>query len=180
MIRGCGTCRKSEALAVQLRTFWVGSRCKRRTLFLVGNVDSRDAHRIARKCAGTGGRCCVFRENMFIRRLPPHAQSVALHVTTPAIPDCLTLTMVLTINAPRFQRTHSLAGTGSSLNASNDIGMGVTDFAPICNSELVMDTVCTAVVGSERTCRVLDAGSDREDRSSDVCYVGDTRQTVIL
>ena len=38
-----------------------------------------------------------------------------------------------------------------------------------------MDAGRTAVVGSTRTGRVLDAGSDREDRSSDVCYVGDTR-----
>ena len=31
-----------------------------------------------------------------------------------------------------------------------------------------MDAVCTVVVGSARTGRVLDAGTDREDRSSDV------------
>ena len=37
-----------------------------------------------------------------------------------------------------------------------------------------MDAVCAAVVGSARTGRVLDAGSARKDRSSDVCYVGDT------
>ena len=36
----------------------------------------------------------------------------------------------------------------------------------------MMDAVHTAVVGSAR---VLDAPSDREDRSSDVCYVGDTQ-----
>ena len=38
-----------------------------------------------------------------------------------------------------------------------------------------MDVVYT-VVGSACS-RVLDAGSDREDRSSDVCYVGDTRES---
>ena len=53
--------------------------------------------------------------------------------------------------------------------------MGVTVFALTCGPEPVMDAVCTAVVGSARTCRVLDAGSDHEDKSSDVCYVGDTR-----
>ena len=53
--------------------------------------------------------------------------------------------------------------------------MGVTDLALTCESEPVMDAVYTAVVGSACTGRVLDAGSDREDRSSDVCYVGDTR-----
>ena len=35
------------------------SQNRKRTLFLAGDVDSRDAHRIARKCAGTGGRCSV-------------------------------------------------------------------------------------------------------------------------
>ena len=30
-------------------------------------------------------------------------------------------------------------------------------------------------VGSDRTGRVLDEGSDREDRSSDVCDLGDIR-----
>ena len=34
--------------------------------------------------------------------------------------------------------------------------------------------MCAAVVGSACTC-VFEAGSDREERSSDVCYVGDTR-----
>ena len=50
--------------------------------------------------------------------------------------------------------------------------MGVTDFAPICESEPVMDAVCTAVAGSACS-RVLDAGFDREGRSSYVCYVDD-------
>ena len=62
-----------------------------------------------------------------------------------------------------------------SLNASKDIGMGVTDFALACGPEPVVVGVCTAVDGSARTGRVLDAGSAREDRSSDVCDVGDTR-----
>ena len=32
-------------------------------------------------------------------------------------------------------------------------------------------------VGSDRTCRVLDAGSGREDESSEVCCVGERRQS---
>ena len=36
-----------------------GSPCRKRTLFLIGNVDNLDLHRIARKCVGTGGRCSV-------------------------------------------------------------------------------------------------------------------------
>ena len=35
--------------------------------------------------------------------------------------------------------------------------------------------MCTAVVGSARAGLKLDAGSDREDRSSDVRHVGDAR-----
>ena len=41
--------------------------------------------------------------------------------------------LTLTMNARRFQRTHPLSGMGSSLNASKDVGVGVTDFAPIVN-----------------------------------------------
>ena len=47
-------------------------------------------------------------------------------------------------------------------------------FALACGTESVGDAVCTTVVGSART-HVLDASSDREDGSSDVCHVGDTR-----
>ena len=54
-----------------------------------------------------------------------------------------------------------------SLNASKDIGAELGDLAVACGSE--------PVVGSARTARVLGAGSVREDRSSGVCYVGDTR-----
>ena len=41
--------------------------------------------------------------------------------------------MILTMTARRFQRTHLLSGMGSPLNASKDIGMGITDLAPILN-----------------------------------------------
>ena len=41
----------------------------------------------------------------------------------------------------------------------------------------VVDGVRTAVAASARTGRVLAAGSAREDRFSDVCYVGDTRSS---
>ena len=55
---------------------------------------------------------------------------------------------------------------------------GVSDLALTCGSEPVMDSVCCSGLGSSRTGRVLDAGSDREDRSSDVCYVDDTQQSL--
>ena len=104
-------------------------------------------------------------KNVFIQRFPHHAQSFILHVTTHRPPRLsFVLAVILIMSARRFQRTHPLSGMGFSLDASKDIGMGVTDLAPICESEPVMDTVCIAVV----------AGSDREDRPSDVCYVGDT------
>ena len=86
--------------------------------------------------------------------------------------------MALTVNARRFQRTHPLRGTGDySFNASKDIGVGVTDLALTSGSEPEVDAVYSAVVGSARTGRVLDASSAREDRSFDVCYVGDTRKS---
>ena len=113
-------------------------------------------------------------KNMFIQRLPHHAQSFALHVTTRPPRLSFAFAMILTMNARRFQRTHPLSGMGSSLNASKGVRMGVTGLAPICTSEPVLDAGCTAVIGSART-RALDAGSAREGRSSDVCFVGDTR-----
>ena len=78
------------------------------------------------------------------------------------------LSMVHTMNARRFQRTHPLSGMGEcSLNASKEIGMGIIDFALACGSKPVADDLRFAVVGSDRTRRVLDAGSGREDRSSE-------------
>ena len=97
---------------------------------------------------------------MFTQKPRLHGQRVTLLVTPPDL----------------LQRAHPLSGMGYSLNASKDIFMGVTNFALTCGSDPVMDTVCIAVVvGSARTGRVLDAGSDREVRSPDVCHVGDTR-----
>ena len=125
-------------------------------------------------CWGQADVAVCLEKNMFIRTLPPHALSVALHVTTPPPRLSLALAIVLTISARRFQRTHPFSGMGLSLDASMDIGMEVTDLTPI--SELVMDAGFTAVVGSAVPC-LFKAGSDCKDRSSDVCYVGDTRQS---
>ena len=68
-----------------------------------------------------------------------------------------------------------MSGMGSSLNASKATAMQVADFALICGSEPVINAVCSAVVVLARTGRVVDSGSDREDRSSDGCHVGDAR-----
>ena len=98
-------------------------------------VDSRDSHRVARKCSGTGGRCSVSGQQH-------------VHPKASASP----------------QRTYPLRGMRDySFNASKDIGMGVTDLALACGSEPVFDAVFAAVVGSARTGRLLDAGSGRED-----------------
>ena len=113
--------------------------------------------------------------NMLIQRLPLHAQRLIHHVTTRPPRLSFALAMILTIDARGFQRTHLLRGMGSSINASKDISMQVTDLALTCGSEPVVGAVCTAVNGFARTGRAHDAGSDREDRSYDVCYVGDTR-----
>ena len=72
-------------------------------------------------------------------------------------------------------RVSTIVKTLSAPNSAQHI-LGVTDLALTCGSEPVVDAVCTAVVGSLRTGLVLDAGSDREDRSSDVCFIGDTRK----
>ena len=55
-----------------------------------------------------------------------------------------------------------------------DIGMGSIVLALACRSEPVV-AACAAVVGSTRTGRVLHTVSTSWERSSDVCYVGDTR-----
>ena len=60
------------------------------------------------------------------------------------------LVVVLTMNARRFQRTHCLSGSGSSLNASKDIGMEISDIMPI--SEPVIDAGYASVVGSPCLC----------------------------
>ena len=94
------------------------------------------------------------------------------HTRSPLLSSALA--MVLTMNARRFQRTHPLRGMGDySLNRQRILIWELLT----CGSEPVIDAVCTAVVGSARTGRTLDAGSAREDRSSDVYCVGDTRQS---
>ena len=62
-----------------------GSPCRKRTLFVVGNVDSRDSHRVLEQFDVAVSQD----KNLFIQRVPHHAESFALHVTTPALPFCL-------------------------------------------------------------------------------------------
>ena len=87
-----------QAIAEQPRTAWAfadfcvfGSPCREPTLLLVGNVDNRDLHRMARKCSGTSGRCSVDK-HMFIQRLPHRGQRFIFGLTTPALPVYLSRT----------------------------------------------------------------------------------------
>ena len=66
----------------------------------------------------------------------------------------------------------------SSLNASKDNGVGVADLAPYCVPEPVMDAVKKLQWSGSACSGVLEAGSDREETPSDVCFVGDTRQSL--
>ena len=102
--------------------------------FWVGNVDGRDWHRVARRCAGTSGRSSLT-EQTLVHPKASASRSVRYPSGDQTRPLRLSfaLAMILTMNARRFQRTHLLSAMGASLNASNDIGMGVTDLAPIVN-----------------------------------------------
>ena len=120
--------------------------------FWLGTWTGRDVHRIARKCARTSGRCNVLGQK-YVHPQPsasrPECYSSRDH--TRPLRLSFPLATILTMNARRFQRTHHLSGMGSSLNATKDIGTGVSGFALTCGSEPVVGAVCTAVVGS---CRI--------------------------
>ena len=144
-------------------------------MFLIGNADGKDLRRIARKCAGSGGRCSVTGQ----QHVHPKTSASRSKLSSSRDHTCprrlsFALAMVLTMNARRFQRTHPLRGMGDyGVNASRNIDMEVIAFASTCGSEPVVDGVRTAVVGSDRTGRVLDASSGRKDESSDVSCVGE-------
>ena len=176
MTHGCWTCRKSRPLRRSLARPGIGfflkilgSPCRKRTLFLVGK---RGQHRFAPYCL----QMCSVSGQKHVHPKASASRSEyysSRHHTRFSV--CLSLAMILTMNAPRFQRTHLLSGVGSSPNASKDTGMGITDITPI--SAPVIDGGYTAVVGS--VCPfVFEAGSGCKDRSSDVCSVGDTRLSV--
>ena len=90
---------------------YFGSQCRERTLNLIENVDSRDLHRIARKCSGTGGRCSVSGQKL-VHPNSSTSRSDTHSSCDHARPPCLSFarTMTLAMNARRFQRTHPLSG----------------------------------------------------------------------
>ena len=94
------------------------------------HVDSSGSHRVARRCSGTGGRCCVSgQKHVHPKAYTSRSECCSSRSLTRPHRLSFTLAMILTMDARRFQRTHLLSGMGSSLNASKDIGMGVVDLA---------------------------------------------------
>ena len=110
---------------------------------------------------------------MLIKLFPLRAPVRVIHVTTPALSCCLSC-LLRACHDSDHESTTILENTCFEWNGPfNDIGMGVTDYA--CVSDPMVDAGRTAVVASDRTGLERDAGPDREDRSSDICHVGDTR-----
>ena len=169
-----------QTLAVQPRTAWaladfcvLESPCRKRTLFLVGNVDNSDLHCIARKCHGTGGCCSVSGQkhvhfNASGRR--SDLCSSCHHTRPPRL--SFALAMVLSMNARRFQRPHPLRGAGTSTSASNDFGTGIIDTVLTCGSEPRMGAVLST---NGWLCLRWFRTRRRWSRASDECTVGDTR-----
>ena len=120
MIRGWDV-PKIQTLAAQPRTAW-RSPCRKQTLFLVGNVDSRNLHRIIRKCVGTVGCCSVSgQKHVHPKASVSRSEFHSSRDYTRSSRLSFALAMVLTMNARRVQRKPPLRGMGEySLNASKD------------------------------------------------------------
>ena len=94
VIRVCGTCPKSKLWRCNLArpgpwriiVFWFTIQ-KKNVISGWECGQQRLAPDRSQVC-WNGTLQCDWRKNMFIRRLPPPAQSVALHVTTPALSVC--------------------------------------------------------------------------------------------
>ena len=180
VIRGCGTSRKSSPLRHSIarsgrkRFFCIfGYACRKRTLRLIGNVDSRDCVVLLASVLGQTDAAVCLEKSTFIQRLPSHAQSVALHVITSVLSVCFfALVMNLIMSARRFQRTHLLSRMESSLNVSENIDMGIIVLTPISKSE--NEATYAAVIDTACPC-VFEVDSDCKNKSCDVCYVDGTR-----
>ena len=120
LIRGSGTHRKSRLSQHSLARpgHWeivasLDLHVEKRTLFSIGNVDSRDLYRIARSCAGTGGRCSVTgQEHVHAKSSASRSEYCSPRDHTR--PPCLSFALaeILNMNAHHFQRTHPLHGMG--------------------------------------------------------------------
>ena len=102
----CGT--PSQDLSPgRLLYFWIFT--QKAAVISGGSVDSRDAHRVARKFAGTSGRCRFSGH----KHLHPRASRITLRVlffTWPDRPPRVSFALAMVL-----QRTHPLSGLGSSL-----------------------------------------------------------------
>ena len=145
VIHGCGMYRKSKHLrhSLALHGPW------RIIVFLVQRTENEQCFWLsmltAEVCtvliAGVLGQAGVYVfqvKNMIIQKFPHHVTAL------------VALAMVLTMSARRFQRTHTLSGMGSLLNASKDIGMGVTDLSLLSELVIYADRVFRACVSQRR------------------------------
>ena len=126
---------KNEAFAAQPRTVWalacyclLGSPSRKGTFF-----GSEPRTRIARRCAGTGGRSSVTGRKTLVHPKASAPRSVRYPSGDHTRPDYLSRLPWFSPWTHDDSRDLILCGIGSSLNASNDFGMGVTDLALIVN-----------------------------------------------
>ena len=117
--------------------FWIT--CRKRTLFLVGNEDSRDSHRIVRKCVGTCGRCSVpGQEHVHPKASASRSEfySSRDHLPSPSIFRTCYISHHERTTIPKNTPFHVEWEIIHS-NASKDIGMGVAVLALTCDGRSV-------------------------------------------
>ena len=111
-------------------------------------------------------------KNMLTQKLPHHAQSFALHVTTPALTVRLSRLSWFSPCTHVDSREHLIFVEWEIIQSARRR----TVEWELLRSEPLMDAMHSAVVGSACAGLVLDAGC-HEVRSSDVWAVGDTRES---
>ena len=140
----------ASAAAAQPRTAWsltdycmFGSSSESERCFCLGTWTAEICTVLLASVLGQAGVAMFQVKKMVTRKFPQHAQSLTHQVTTPAHPSCLS-------RLPWFSpRTHE------------DSSCACSESAPS------VDARYSAVAGSACSC-VFEAGSDREDRSSDM------------
>ena len=111
---------KIQTLAAQPCTAWALAdfsffeiRAESECCFWLDTVENTDSHSTTRKCAGTRTLQCFRIEKCPSKKAHNHAQQLFI----------FRLAMILTMYARRFPKTHPWSGTGSSPNASKDVGI---------------------------------------------------------
>ena len=169
VIHGSGTYRKIEALAAQPRTAWAleeycsfGQHSENEHCFWLVMWTAENCTVLLAGVLGLGSVAVFQVKHMEIPQKPHYIElcSSRDHTRPPKL--SFALVKVLTMNAQN---------TSFSLSGSYSLTQRVKRYCnwsywccAYCESDPVIDARCSAVVGS-----------DRADRSSDVCYVGDTR-----